>query len=215
MWYPVTSFTKPSHITNHKSLQSTLLSSMNVANHIPKLCSASAMKLDKKSVLLYLSILLIAHSHDTEINPGPYTPKYPCGVCLKAVKWSRTRKAVACDTCDTWYHIDCMGMSSDTYDKLNRSDVSWICTNCNTPNYSSSLLDSYLSFDSENSFQVLSNINSTYVIIPQLLIVANHLCLNMSHLALVTHQLTRTLVHRFNNPPLSKNLPRGKTSPGP
>ena len=186
---------------------------MNVANHIPKLCSASAMKLDKKSVLLYLSILLIAHSHDTEINPGPYTPKYPCGVCLKAVKWSRTRKAVACDTCDTWYHIDCMGLSSDTYDKLNRSDVSWICTNCNTTTRLPSLI--HICPLTLRTVSKCCQILTLHVIIPQLLIVAKHLCLNMSHLALVTHQLTRTLVHRFNNPPLSKNLPRGKTSPGP
>ncbi len=92
------------------------------------------------------------------MNPGPYTPKYPCGVCKKAVRWSKTRTAVACDTCNTWYHTDCMGMTSEVYNRINRSDVSWICMTCDTPNHSSSLLDSYVSVPaSENKFHPLSD----------------------------------------------------------
>ncbi|KAI8513366.1 hypothetical protein Bbelb_100050 [Branchiostoma belcheri] len=36
--------------------------------------------------------------------------QYPCGVCRRAVKWERAdgRRAVCCDSCDTWYHTDCM-----------------------------------------------------------------------------------------------------------
>ena len=51
----------------------------------------------KGSVFMYIAILMIIQAHDTEINPGPYTLKYPCGVCGKAVRWSKIRTAVACD----------------------------------------------------------------------------------------------------------------------
>ena len=66
----------------------------------------------RKLVLLYLCSLLLANSYAPEPNPGPRTPKYPCGHCQKAVKW--TTPGVMCDTCKVWYHSDCMGMS-DTF----------------------------------------------------------------------------------------------------
>ncbi|XP_071491811.1 uncharacterized protein [Diadema antillarum] len=68
--------------------------------------------------------------------------------------------AVACDTRDTWYHTDCMGMSSESYDRINKSNVSWICAACDSPNHSLSVLDSYLS-ESDNKFQVLSDIENS------------------------------------------------------
>lgn len=156
MWYPAASFTGPNHHCYHKSLQASLISSLS---SFPSSTKPYPIHPNRKTVLLYLSILLITQSHDTEINPGPYTPKYPCGVCNKAVRWSRTRKAVACDNCDTWYHTDCMGMSPETYDGLNRSDITWFCAKCDTPNYSSSFLDSYIS-ETENRFDALSNNNT-------------------------------------------------------
>ena len=96
------------------------------------------------------------------------TPNYPCGACKKGVSWSCTRTAVACDSCDTWYHTDCMGMSNDSYDKLHGSDVSWICTSCDTPNHSKSLMDSYIE-ESVNQFEPLfiidaNNVNSLEVV---------------------------------------------------
>jgi hypothetical protein len=60
--------------------------------------------------LLYLSVLLILQSADCELNPGPRTPKYPCMVCGKAVKWNQ--RAVACDNCEGWYHVEYMNMNS-------------------------------------------------------------------------------------------------------
>ncbi|XP_072033236.1 uncharacterized protein [Amphiura filiformis] len=161
MWYPAASFAEPNHFTHHKFMQASMISSLCMLQSYTKPLNYQS-HLNWKGVLLYLSILLITQSHDTEMNPGPYTPKYPCGVCLKAVRWSRTRTAVACDTCNTWYHTDCMGMSSGTYKDLNRSDVTWICMNCDTPNHSSSLLDSYI-VDSENRFQVLSSIDNSAI----------------------------------------------------
>ena len=112
----------------------------------------------KNSVFMYIAVLLIIHSHDTEVNPGPrsYKPKFPCGVCNKAVRWSKTRTAVACDNCNTWYHTDCMGMSSKSYDRVNKSNVTWLCSKCDAPNHSLSLLDSYLN-ESNNRFSPLDD----------------------------------------------------------
>ena len=61
-----------------------------------------------KLSLSYLCILLIVDAHDTEVNPGPYKPKYPCQLCQLACKWGQ--RCVQCDTCNGWYHADCMNM---------------------------------------------------------------------------------------------------------
>lgn len=161
VWYPAASFVEPNHHCYHQSLQASFISSISSLSAASPLNRANAFPTPRKAklVLLYLSILLITQSCDTESNPGPYTPKYPCGVCTKAVRWSRTRTAIACDTCDSWYHTDCMGMSSVSYDRLNRSSVSWICAKCDTPNHSSSLLDSYIT-DTDNQFDALSSMVS-------------------------------------------------------
>jgi hypothetical protein len=53
------------------------------------------------SISLYRIALLIIAGIET--NPGPRPPKYPCGTCSKACKWGE--KALACDECDTWYHV--------------------------------------------------------------------------------------------------------------
>ena len=62
------------------------------------------------SALLNLLILL---SGDVSPNPGPRAPKYPCGVCCKAVNWGQD--AVKCDECDAWYHVPCMNMNPSFY----------------------------------------------------------------------------------------------------
>ena len=116
-------------------------------------------KSSPKGNAIYISLLLCI-SNDVHPHPGPPRggPKYPCGVCRKAVRWSSTRKDVACDACDVWYHTDCMGMNSDTYEALNQTHVTWICANCDTPNHSS-LLDSHIDA-CMNSFSPLSCIDS-------------------------------------------------------
>ena len=92
-------------------------------------------KSSSKGNAIYISLLLfISHDIHPHHVPSSSVPKYPCVVCSKAVRWSSTRKAIACDACDVWYHTDCMGMNSvSLYEALNQTSVTWICVNCDTP----------------------------------------------------------------------------------
>lgn len=74
-----------------------------------------------KLVLIYLCSLLLADS--IEPNPGPRPCKYPCGYCQKPVKW--TTPGICCDTCNVWYHQECLGMKDCIYFALR--NVAWEC----------------------------------------------------------------------------------------
>ena len=79
-----------------------------------------------------------------ETNPGPSRKiKYPCGLCHKAC--TRAQPAVQCDGCDVWYHTKCMTMKPEIYNAL--KNISWYCTSCGMPNFSSGI------FPSENNSQ--------------------------------------------------------------
>ena len=80
--------------------------------------------------VIQLLLLLSGVEH----NPGPYTPKYPCMVCTKAVKWGQ--HALACDKCDRWVHTPCISMATTEYNHLANTSTTWICNVCNTPNHS-------------------------------------------------------------------------------
>ncbi|KAK3108364.1 hypothetical protein FSP39_006467 [Pinctada imbricata] len=108
--------------------------------------------------LTYIFYLLVLNSSDCHPNPGPRTPKYPCGDCGKAVKWSKTVKSVACTQCETWFHKDCLGMSTAVYLPLENTDLSWYCCNCGIPNFNSSL---FSEFDTSGSNLTSSTPNSS------------------------------------------------------
>lgn len=99
--------------------------------------------------LLYLSIMVIFKSNDVESNPGPSQTKYPCQICLKPVTWRQ--KGVACDDCGMWHHAKCMFMPRQVYDALAQSNTSWHCVNCGMPNFSSSLFESTVYEEADNS----------------------------------------------------------------
>ena len=108
-----------------------------------------------KLVLLYLCNLLLAESYAPEPNPGPRTIKFPRGVCSKACKWSTP--CVCCDSCDIWYHQECMGMPDAVFKGL--KGVSWECVQCGLPNFSTCIFDSTL--ETSNSFTILSDTTHT------------------------------------------------------
>ena len=90
-----------------------------------------------KQVLLYLCAILLSNSYAPEPNPGPRAPKYPCGSCHKAVTWKTA--GVCCDTCNIWYHKDCLGMNTLVYHGLH--NASWDCDHCGLPNFSTCIFD--------------------------------------------------------------------------
>ena len=89
-------------------------------------------------VLTYLCSILLTNSYASEPNPGP--PKYSCGSCNKACTWKQ--KAVCCDSCDQWYHINCQGIDEKMYKILDKSNLSWNCINCGMPNFSTTFFNS-------------------------------------------------------------------------
>lgn len=111
---------------------------LSATNKYPKILLKSGIQKGKSNrhALLYLATLLLLH--DTELNPGPKskTPKHPCGNCNKTVTWEN--KGVCCDGCDKWYHTVCQNMGDNIYECIGKSDISWICTQCGLPNWSSS-----------------------------------------------------------------------------
>ena len=104
-----------------------------------------------KLVLIYLCALLLAESYAPEPNPRPRPCKYPCGYCSKAVKW--ITPGVCCDTCNVWYHQECLGMKDSVY--LALKSVSLECIKCDMPNFSTALFDTSL-FETSNSFDPLT-----------------------------------------------------------
>ena len=82
----------------------------------------------------YLCLLLLVTSADINPNLGTSTSPttscdsseastyYPCGTCHRHVTWED--RAVCCEDCYCWYHIDCHNIHSDTYENLKSSSVS-------------------------------------------------------------------------------------------
>ena len=66
---------------------------MIVSNRRPR-SNKPTFKTGRHHHLLYLSFIIILQSADCKLNPGPRTPKYPCLVCTKAVRWNH--RGIAC-----------------------------------------------------------------------------------------------------------------------
>lgn len=107
----------------------------------------------------HLAILLLL-SGQVEINPGPSSAQeYPCAVCCDEV--CENDHAILCDVCNQWCHITCVGISSQSYQRLvNRSkSFAWSCFLCGSMNImpSVSLQGSDLSDD--NMFSLLRDLD--------------------------------------------------------
>ena len=84
----------------------------------------------KSQCLHYLSQLLIRISSDCHPNPGPRPPKYPCLSCQRAVK--NNQNSVQCETCEQWWHADCLSMSANRFDVLTEYSFAWLCPKCDS-----------------------------------------------------------------------------------
>ena len=72
----------------------------------------------------------LALSGDIQLNPRPI--KHPCKVCKRPV--AKNHIALACDNCDFWQHIKCLGVTPNEYEALKQSHCVWICSTCDDHN---------------------------------------------------------------------------------
>ena len=90
-----------------------------------------------KSILAHLWLCdIMSRSGDVHPNPGPRQagpPIYPCGTCHRPGK--NRDKAIICDECNIWHHINCVGISTSTCHSLVNQTVLWFCEQCGIPNY--------------------------------------------------------------------------------
>ena len=108
----------------------------------------------KSHTLLYLSLLLLANATDVELNPGPCTrSNFQCQLCDCMV--TSQQRGLACDDCHEWYHVECMHMSTPVYRALTNVRVTWQCTSCSMPQFSTGLFDSSFKVETSNSFDTL------------------------------------------------------------
>ena len=105
---------------------------------------------DKKGPVIVTTLLLM-QAGDINRNPGPTNTS--CAICDKSVL--SNHRATLCNKCNSWYHIDCMVMTTAEKESLQNRQVSWICCHCSNPNVDSSIF-SNSSIELPNSFSVLS-----------------------------------------------------------
>ena len=126
---------------NLRPAPSTLLASLKFTQwHIP-------LKEQSVSSLSYLCVILISMSADVELNPGP--TESPCGNC--AIEVLDADSALECD--------ECQAIGQEEYNDLVATDqsFSWICSNCDRPNFSNSAHSSFASYASPNNFSILTD----------------------------------------------------------
>ena len=113
-----------------------------------------------KNFSLRTQLCLLVLCGDIAVNPGPYVPKYPCGICTKAAKWGQ--QAIQCDNCQIWFHRECLELSEDIYNILAQHDsYSWICCSCGLPNFDQySFGNSGATLELSNSYEVLSDLGT-------------------------------------------------------
>ena len=114
--------------------------------HWMLLCRMAVLIIITASVIIILNPkLTLLLGGDVETNPGPRPPKFPCGECGKAcTDYRGAKSSILCESCDTWYHADCVGINASFLSLLGRSELPWECCRCGLPNPSSSLFDTVI-----------------------------------------------------------------------
>ena len=103
-----------------------------------------------------LLICLLVLCGDIQVNPGP--SKCQCGLCNKVVR--SNQDAIECEQCLVWYHLNCLGMSTQTYENHGlESHLVWICSKCMFSNFSTSFFtnNNISNFNSKNTFASLDS----------------------------------------------------------
>ena len=71
-------------------------------------------------------------------------PKFPCKICTKNVQ--DKDKAVHCNLCELWIHIECNNLNYLDQRYLQNCDESWYCKECCSSNFPFNSLSSNKSF---------------------------------------------------------------------
>ena len=76
-----------------------------------------------------VSSLLLFIAGDVELNPGPYSGKFQCSQCGKAVQDGH--EAILCDSCSRSTLISCCGIDIEEYHRLSKQeDEQWFYPGC-------------------------------------------------------------------------------------
>ena len=87
-------------------------------------CSFVLVHLRQRSFKIHRPILNLSSSlilffmiaGDCNImNPGPI--KFPCGICSCPVQCNQ--RAIECEQCQSWFHLNCIAMSVQSYSDYN------------------------------------------------------------------------------------------------
>ena len=103
---------------------------------------------------LLVMYLILLQAGDLELNPGPRAPKFPCGLCGKAVTWKNG--GPQCDGCDVWYHQKCLCMSTPEYTAIGEPSVVWKCEPCGRMSIMN-ISVSLFTIETSNSFDPLNS----------------------------------------------------------
>ena len=111
------------------------------------------------------ALFLILLSGQVELNPGPppmsgslnLSSILPWMWLLRkpAVTWEQ--RGICCDSCDMWFHKDCVDMGFFTFLAYSTTNVSWICCRCNHSNFDENLFHLF-EIETTNNFD---NLNSS------------------------------------------------------
>ena len=105
--------------------------------------------------------LLLLNASDCHPNPGPRQVRFPCEVCSKACRWSKTIRSIVCSGCDKWFHKNCLSRKTAVYNALTNTDIRWYCCNCGLPNFSTSLFEDY-EFSSTDHDTIQTSVSLVY-----------------------------------------------------
>ena len=149
------------NITHYHSLQMADINKLQSMDlYLPSLMPKRQYKQLKVRSSMFLLIILCG---DVSINPGPRTPKFPCGLCHRPV--TKHCEAIQCDHCDLWIHNKCSGIQDATYKIfMEQKSLTFICPSCHVPSFLQNISTGALV--TSNRFQLLSSIDTTQSSIP-------------------------------------------------